>query len=132
MLRFERVPCIAAASVAAISLAACKESAGPAFANASGQDIRVHADFDAEPYNAVDSLTLQPGQVFRDPFKHQVLRITVETQGQRFRLEAAEVASNTGPIDPWTHVWLFDGTMICLMPLNKIDPARMTTCDASR
>ena len=131
MLRFGRTPCIAAASAAAISLAACKEAAGPAFANASWQDISVHADFDAEPY-AVDSLTLQPGQVFRDPFKHQVLRIDVETHGQHFRLEAAEVARSTGPIDPWTHVWLFDGAVICLVPVNKIDPTRMTTCDASK
>jgi len=132
MLPYRRTSFIAVASAAAIALPGCKEGAGPAFANASAQAIRLHADFDAEPYNAVDSLILQPGEVFRDPFKHKALRITVEAHGQVFRLDVAGVTRTKGPVDPWMNLWLFDGTAICLMPVNRIDAKRMPACEDSK
>lgn len=116
---------------AAVICAGCKD-AGPSFANTAGEVIRVQAHFDSQPFRGVDWLPLQPGDVFRDPFEHQLVDITVEAHGQLFHLNADQVSKARRDVVMRKQIWLFDGEAICMVTVQEYEPKQIRQCAASK
>jgi hypothetical protein len=131
-MRCARVSGIGLACAVAVVCAGCTD-AGPSFANSAEEVVRVHATFDSgPPGHAGSGLNLNPGEVFRDPVEQQLLEITVEAHGQQFHLSADEVLKARRDEAAGKQMWLFDGTSICMLTVQRYQSTQRNRCEISK